>query len=85
MQLISGYYAQFTKTGEPNPSLQYLAVRGYTNTTIGVEESGPWEKVDSATGPTKYHNYPSPTEEFPDLAQCTFLNYTISYYLNGGL
>lgn len=30
-QLISGYFAQFTKTGNPNPSLQYLQVRGYTS------------------------------------------------------
>lgn len=30
-QLISSYYAQFVKTGNPNPSAQYLQVRGYTN------------------------------------------------------
>ena len=30
-QLISGYFAQFAKTGDPNPSLQYLQTRGYTN------------------------------------------------------
>ena len=30
-QLISGYFAQFAKTGDPNPSLSYLKVRGYTN------------------------------------------------------
>ena len=30
-QLISGYFAQFTKTGDPNPQLKYLEVRGYAN------------------------------------------------------
>ena len=30
-QLISGYFAQFCKTGDPNPSLEYLQVRGYLN------------------------------------------------------
>ena len=30
-QLISGYFAQFAKTGDPNPALKYLQVRGYTN------------------------------------------------------
>ena len=34
MQLISGYYAQFAKNGNPNPSLQYLQVRGYTNVSL---------------------------------------------------
>ena len=33
-QLISGYFAQFTRTGNPNPSLAYLKVRGYTNVSI---------------------------------------------------
>ncbi len=30
-QVISGYFAQFAKTGDPNPPLEYLRVRGYTN------------------------------------------------------
>lgn len=30
-QLISGYFAQFARTGDPNPSLEYLKVRGYLN------------------------------------------------------
>lgn len=33
-QLISGYFAQFAKTGDPNPSLSYLKVRGYTNVSF---------------------------------------------------
>lgn len=31
MQLITAYYAAFAKTGNPNPSADYLAIRGYTN------------------------------------------------------
>lgn len=102
MQLISGYYAQFTKNGNPNPSLEYLQVRGYTNvrsltrfgiehaltstlqTTVGVQQSGPWLPVNSKTGPTKWLNWPSPTVEFPDLPQCVWLNYSIGYYFEGG-
>ncbi|KAK6439606.1 hypothetical protein LTR95_004178 [Oleoguttula sp. CCFEE 5521] len=83
-QLISGYFAQFAKTGDPNPSADYLRIRGYTNDTIGVQQSGPWLPVQSETGPTKDLDYPSKTQIFPDLAQCTFLNYTLAYYLNGG-
>ena len=103
-QLISGYFAQFAKTGDPNPSLEYLKVRGYVNvsstfvcgslrygsganvpqTTKGVKESGPWEEIRGKTGPTKALDYPAPTVEFPDMQQCLFLNYSISYYLEGG-
>ncbi|KAK3108009.1 hypothetical protein LTR53_017851, partial [Teratosphaeriaceae sp. CCFEE 6253] len=67
-QLISGYFAQFAKTGNPNPSLQYLQVRGYTNTTAGVKASGSWNPVNSKTGPTKDLDWPAPTVQFPDLA-----------------
>ncbi|KAK5109734.1 hypothetical protein LTR62_006574 [Meristemomyces frigidus] len=83
-QLISGYYATFAKYGNPNPDPQYLQVRGYTNVTQGVRESGPWQPVNSKTGPTKQLDFPAPTVQFPDLAQCTFLNYTLEYYFNGG-
>ncbi|TKA61436.1 hypothetical protein B0A55_11600 [Friedmanniomyces simplex] len=83
-QLISGYFAQFAKSGNPNPSLQYLQVRGYTNTTQGVRESGPWQPVSSKTGPTKKLDWPAPTVIFPDLPQCAFLNYSIEYYFEGG-
>ncbi len=81
-QLISGYFAQFAKTGDPNPSLECLQVRGYTNTTQGVKVSGPWSEVSSKTGSTKNLDWPAPTVEFPDLPQCAFLNYSIGYYLD---
>ncbi|KAK5113862.1 hypothetical protein LTR85_010395 [Meristemomyces frigidus] len=83
-QLISGYYAQFAKTGNPNPSLAYLQVRGYRNTTTGVAQSGPWLPVTSKTGPAKTLDFPAPTVQFPDMPQCAFLNYSITYYMDGG-
>ena len=53
-------------------------------TTAGVRQSGPWLPVQNAQGPTKILDYPAPNVAFPDTKQCTFLNYTISYYLDGG-
>jgi hypothetical protein len=107
LQLMSGYFAAFTRqSGDPNPSMRYLQVRGYTNvsqlavfvlrydlrltyydlqTIQGVQQSGPWEPVRNSKGPAKNLDWPAKTIEFPDLKQCTFLNYTISYYLDGGL
>lgn len=83
-QLISGYYAQFTKDGQPNPSQAYLQARGYVNTLQAIKQTGTWDPVKNKQGPTKRLDYPSPTVDFPDLEQCTFLNYTLSYYLDGG-
>lgn len=33
-QLVTGYFAAFAKTGNPNPSARYLQIRGYTNVSI---------------------------------------------------
>lgn len=31
LQLMSGYFAAFARTGDPNPDMRYLQVRGYTS------------------------------------------------------
>lgn len=83
-QLVSGYYAAFVRSGQPNPDEAYLTARGYDSTLRAVRQTGSWEPVRSGTGPTKKLDYPSPTVDFPDLAQCAFLNYSLNYYLEGG-
>lgn len=83
-QLISGYFAQFVKTGDPNPDPEYLRVRGYTDHLAAVTEDGAWPPVDGARGPVKALDYPSKTIGFPELEQCQWLNYSLSYYLDGG-
>lgn len=50
----------------------------------GIKKSGPWLPVQNEKGPSKILDWPAPTVQFPDLPQCAFLNYSISYYLDGG-
>ncbi|KAI9690702.1 MAG: hypothetical protein M1820_009878 [Bogoriella megaspora] len=83
-QLISGYFAEFAKSGQPNPSTEYLRVRGYQSTLEAVTTGGSWDPVSSSSGPSKSLTWPSLTVDFPDLAQCAWLNYSVSYYLEGG-
>ncbi|KEQ70814.1 alpha/beta-hydrolase [Aureobasidium namibiae CBS 147.97] len=85
VQLESGYFASFVRTLDPNPPAAYLQVRGYTNTTQGVKQSGPWLPVANDQGPMKLLDFPSVTSDFQDLPQCAFLKYPISYYIDGGL
>jgi hypothetical protein len=40
--------------------------------------------VSSATGPMAHLDWPITISQFRDLDQCTFLNYSINYYLAGG-
>ena len=84
VQLVSGYFAEFFKSGQPNPLLTYLKVRGYTKTIQAIEETGPWLQILGDTGPIKLLDYPSVTSPFLDIPQCAFLNYSISYYVDGG-
>lgn len=83
-QLVSGYYASFARTGNPNPNLEYLRVRGYTNTLEAIQQTGIWESVDGAEGPTRVLDWPGGSVIFPELEQCAWLNYSISYYVDGG-
>ncbi|KAK5117032.1 hypothetical protein LTR62_006753 [Meristemomyces frigidus] len=81
LQLESSYYAWFAKRGDPNAPLSYLQARGYEVTIQGSRLSGPWEPVKGLQGPIKLLDWPSVTSGFVDVPQCTFLNYTLSYYL----
>ena len=84
-QLNSGYFAQFVKDGQPNPSHRYLQKRGYAATLEAVEHTGRWASIRGEDGPIRLLNYPSIDSGFLDVPQCAFLNYSLSYYLNGGL
>lgn len=68
---------------QPNPTEGYLQARNYQGTLDGVAASGPWDPVSDAapTGPIKLLDFVSKTSGFVDLDQCSFLNYSINYYL----
>ncbi|KAK5064832.1 hypothetical protein LTR84_000666 [Exophiala bonariae] len=81
VQLVSGYFAEFVKSGQPNPDPEYLRVRGYQKTLNGVQEAGTWEKVANEDGPIMFLDYPAKSGGFVDVEQCSWLNYSIGYYL----
>ncbi|KFY39717.1 hypothetical protein V495_05782 [Pseudogymnoascus sp. VKM F-4514 (FW-929)] len=84
-QLNSGYFAQFVKNGQPNPSERYLAVRQYEETLHAVRKTGKWGQIKDENGPIRLLDYPSVSSGFVDVPQCAFLNYSLSYYVDGGL
>ena len=83
VQLVSSYFAAFVRTGQPNPSQDYLRVRGrsYQKTLQAIQQTGPWPKVSGPDGPIKFLDYPARTGSFVDKPQCGWLNYSIDYYL----
>ncbi|KAK0312002.1 hypothetical protein LTR01_002916 [Friedmanniomyces endolithicus] len=84
LQLEGSYYSWFAKTGQPNAPLAYLEARGYQTVIDGQRASGPWDPVQGLQGPVKLLDWPSTTSGFVDVPQCAFLNYSLTYYLDGG-
>ncbi|KAK4891263.1 hypothetical protein LTR27_010065 [Elasticomyces elasticus] len=85
LQLEGSYYSWFAKTGEPNAPLAYLKARGYQTVIEGQRASGPWDPVQGMQGPVKLLDWPSVSSDFIDKPQCAFLNYSLTYYIDGGI
>ncbi|KAL5000181.1 Alpha/Beta hydrolase protein [Aspergillus recurvatus] len=81
-QLISSYFAEFVRSGQPNPDVNYLAARGYQRTLDAVQAFSPWEPVRNSSGPIHMLDFPSEKASFQDLEQCEFLGLSITSYLD---
>ncbi|KAF1976904.1 carboxylesterase family protein [Bimuria novae-zelandiae CBS 107.79] len=85
VQLTSSYFASFVKTGDPNPDLEYLKVRGYDKVVDAVKKTGAWHQVRKNEGEIQLLDYPSKRSTFVDVEQCKWLGYGLDYYLKGGV
>lgn len=81
VQLVSGYFGEFVRSGQPNPAPEYLEVRGYGMTLKGVGDAGTWEKVVGEDGPVMFLDYPARSGGFVDVEQCRWLNYSLGFYM----
>ncbi|KAK6332280.1 hypothetical protein TWF696_002999 [Orbilia brochopaga] len=81
IQLGSGYFAEFIKTGTPNVPTRYLTVRGYEKTAASIAQSGRWSEVRGKRGPIMLIDYPGTTSSYVDAEQCAWLGYPLDYYL----
>jgi len=81
-QLMSDYFASFVRSHDPNPSIDYLTVRGYT-ATLKAAQNSTWTSIDPTVqnGTVRLMDYPTSETTFIDLPQCAFLQYPITYYL----
>lgn len=94
-QYLVDMWAQFARNGDPNPHSDWLAARGYTNTTLAAAVDGPWPPVGIATAPAEdwgysgsphmmrvlaAHGYTSADVPFSESEQCKMLGYPLNYY-----
>jgi len=83
VQMTVGHFAEFIRSGQPNPSETYLRIRGYDAVLQGLRQAGPWEPIRSEQGPIRKLDWPGSSADFVDKPQCAFLNYSITYYTSG--
>jgi len=81
-QISVGYFAEFIRSGQPNPTEAYLATRGYTKLLENARDNGPWGKVVNEDGPIRLLDYPSVAAGFVDKPQCAWLKYPVTYYVD---
>ncbi|KAK5947410.1 hypothetical protein PMZ80_001560 [Knufia obscura] len=83
VQLVSGLFAEFIRSGQPNPSQAYLEARGYTKTLQAIQEVGQWQPVTNAEsqGNVRHLDYPGSVSSFVDAEQCAWLGYPVDYYV----
>lgn len=86
VQLVSSYVAAFVRDGKPELDQGLLAVRGeaYAKVLQAAETMGSWDEVGGAEGPVRHLDWPSYSGGFVDVEQCQWLNYSLSYYVDGG-
>ncbi|KAF3922263.1 Acetylcholinesterase [Dactylellina cionopaga] len=80
IQLSSGYWAEFIKSGTPNPPTRYLTVRGYDKTIEAITKTGRWDEIRNKKGPILLIDYPAVKSDFVDLEQCAWLGFPVDYY-----
>ncbi|KAJ3038180.1 hypothetical protein HDV00_000925 [Rhizophlyctis rosea] len=83
LQVTMNYFANFMRTGNPNPETWYLKARNYTDVLKAVQKSGKWNPVTSTDGPAAYLDYPPRFGGFVDRVQCAWLNTSVSFYFDG--
>ncbi|KAJ9651886.1 hypothetical protein H2198_008850 [Neophaeococcomyces mojaviensis] len=81
VQLVSGLFASFIRSGQPNPSEAYLRARGYNSTLVALQTVGKWLPVTSAEGVVRHLDYPGWTSGFVDVEQCAWLGYSVEYFI----
>jgi hypothetical protein len=87
VQLVAAYTGAFVRAGRPALDVAALQVRGeaYAKTLEAAQTQGSWDQVSGVDGPVRHLDWPSYSSGFVDVEQCAWLNYSLSYYVDGGM
>ncbi|THC88456.1 hypothetical protein EYZ11_012097 [Aspergillus tanneri] len=80
VRVVSAYFSEFVRSGQPNPPGEYLQARGYSTTLDVIKHFDRWEPISNFEGPMQLMGFPSVRANFQDIAQCDFLGYPMTHY-----
>ncbi|KAL4879636.1 Alpha/Beta hydrolase protein [Aspergillus karnatakaensis] len=79
-ELISAYFAEFVRSGQPNPDPAYLEARGYKSAHDVAMFYERWEPVSGVSGPIMLLDFPSNRGSFWDSELCKELGVPLELY-----
>ncbi|TVY89163.1 Bile salt-activated lipase [Lachnellula willkommii] len=83
-QFILDSWTSFARTYNPNPDRAFLKARGFTNTTMELDQAGEWSPITkSSTGALAMRQlqWGSKQVDFRDVEQCAALGWPLDYYV----
>ncbi|PGH08746.1 hypothetical protein AJ80_07784 [Polytolypa hystricis UAMH7299] len=82
-QYIVDAWTSFARTHDPNPRPDFLAARGFSNTTAHLERSGLWTPATSNSLNLRELDWPSRQVDFKEQEQCEALGVGLDHLLGG--
>ncbi|KAL1901814.1 hypothetical protein Sste5346_001517 [Sporothrix stenoceras] len=73
MQLVVDYWSTFARTGDPNPSIDYLEVRGHNATLQQITATGAWTAVNASAPTVRLLQWNGATVPFGNAERCAAL------------
>ena len=79
-QFIVDSWTSFARTHNPNPDIDYLTARGYTNTINEIQMAGVWEPLNTSQPSYRQLQWPSAQMPLNEGPQCQALGFSLDYY-----
>lgn len=79
-QFLVDTWTAFGRTKNPNPALDFLQARGFSNTSTTVTKAAPWKPVDAGSPKLRVLNVEPKDEGFREVEQCAVLHFPLNYY-----
>jgi carboxylesterase type B len=83
-QYLMDTWTAFGRTKNPNPDLEFLQARGFTNTSAVVKKVAPWKPTSARESKLRVLDVRPRDEGFREVKQCEVLELPTDYYLDSG-